>query len=114
MNVFVEKNIAKSLFAISGVVKEFSGVRVLDNINLDVHSGEILGVLGENGAGKSTLLKIISGIYTPTSGNLLFNGEKVDISSPVSRTCASAPSSGSFRPTSLGSFGAAMIVPELS
>lgn len=83
MNVSVEKNMEKSLFAISGIFKEFSGVRVLDNINLDIRSGEILGILGENGAGKSTLLKIISGIYTPTSGDLLLNGEKVDIPSPM-------------------------------
>ncbi|MFT2112345.1 sugar ABC transporter ATP-binding protein [Marinomonas sp. 2405UD68-3] len=66
---------------IKGIVKEFSGVRVLHKITLDIFSGEVLGVLGENGAGKSTLLKIISGIYTKTSGSIKIDGEEVVIQS---------------------------------
>ncbi|MCZ2720153.1 sugar ABC transporter ATP-binding protein [Marinomonas sp. 15G1-11] len=66
---------------IRGIVKEFSGVRVLHKITLDIFAGEVLGVLGENGAGKSTLLKIISGIYTRTSGSIKIDGEDVDIQS---------------------------------
>ncbi len=66
---------------IRGIVKEFSGVRVLHKITLDIFSGEVLGVLGENGAGKSTLLKIISGIYTKTSGSIKIDGEEVSIHS---------------------------------
>ncbi|WP_191602696.1 sugar ABC transporter ATP-binding protein [Marinomonas algicola] len=66
---------------IRSIVKEFSGVRVLHKITLDIFSGEVLGVLGENGAGKSTLLKIISGIYTRTSGSIKIDGEDADIQS---------------------------------
>ena len=64
---------------IKGIIKEFSGVRVLHNITLDIYPGEVLGILGENGAGKSTLLKIISGIYRKTHGNIIVDGKSVDV-----------------------------------
>jgi len=71
------------VLAASGIVKEFSGVRVLDDINLEVHSGEVFGIIGENGAGKSTLIKIFSGIYQATSGELFLEGQKVEVKSPI-------------------------------
>lgn len=64
--------------------KEFSSVPVLTNINIEIVRGEILGIIGENGAGKSTLMKIFSGIYTPTSGAIQFEGKKVAIPDPLS------------------------------
>ncbi|NLQ16219.1 sugar ABC transporter ATP-binding protein [Marinomonas sp. M1K-6] len=69
------------IMQIRSIVKEFSGVRVLHKITLDIFAGEVLGVLGENGAGKSTLLKIISGIYTKTSGSIKIDGNEVLIRS---------------------------------
>jgi ribose transport system ATP-binding protein len=69
------------IMQIRGIVKEFSGVRVLHKITLDIYAGEVLGVLGENGAGKSTLLKIISGIYTKTSGSIKVDGDEVLVQS---------------------------------
>ncbi|GAB3481710.1 sugar ABC transporter ATP-binding protein [Marinomonas epiphytica] len=69
------------IMQINNVVKEFSGVRVLHKITLDIYQSEVLGVLGENGAGKSTLLKIISGIYRKTSGSIKVDGEEVQIES---------------------------------
>jgi ribose transport system ATP-binding protein len=72
-----------SLLKIEHMTKEFSGVRVLNDINMDVTSGEVFGILGENGAGKSTLLKIICGIYTQTSGGIHINGEKASITNPM-------------------------------
>ena len=83
MNASVVHKKAQPLLSTEGVIKEFSGVRVLDNINIDIQPGEIFGILGENGAGKSTLLKIISGIYTPSFGSLALNGEKVTINTPM-------------------------------
>ncbi len=62
-----------------GITKEFSSVRVLDNISIGIRVGEILGLIGENGAGKSTFIKILSGIYTPTSGEIDFEGRKTEI-----------------------------------
>jgi len=64
--------------------KEFSSVPVLKEINIEILRGEILGIIGENGAGKSTLMKIFSGIYTPTSGEIQFEGKKVAIPDPLS------------------------------
>ncbi len=63
------------------ISKEFSGVRVLNNINVEIFTGEVFGIIGENGAGKSTFVKIISGAYTPTEGEIYFNGKKVEIES---------------------------------
>lgn len=60
------------------VSKSFGEVQALENINFQLGQNEIVGLLGDNGAGKSTLIKIITGFYQPTSGEILFNGQKVD------------------------------------
>jgi len=71
------------LLRTEGIAKEFSSVRVLHGITVDIRSGEILGIIGENGAGKSTLIKILSGIYTPTEGRIILDGKEVAIRSPA-------------------------------
>ncbi len=63
--------------------KQFSGVVVLDSVDVKIIPGTILGVIGENGAGKSTFMKIISGIYESTAGELLVNGSPVLIKNPT-------------------------------
>jgi simple sugar transport system ATP-binding protein len=60
------------------VSKSFGEVQALENINFQLGRNEVVGLLGDNGAGKSTLIKIITGYYQPTSGEILFNGQKVD------------------------------------
>jgi simple sugar transport system ATP-binding protein len=60
------------------VSKSFGEVHALENINFRLGRNEIVGLLGDNGAGKSTLIKIMTGYYRPTSGEILFNGVKVD------------------------------------
>ena len=73
---------AAPVLAITNLTKEFSGVRVLDSVSVDIRPGEIFAIIGENGAGKSTLLKIVSGIYTPTSGEVRVAGRLVEEYNP--------------------------------
>ena len=61
---------------------QFGGVKAVDNVTVDLYPGEVVGLLGHNGAGKSTLIKILSGAYQANSGDILINGEKVEIRSP--------------------------------
>lgn len=64
------------------ITKKFGDFTANNSINLDVKKGEIHALLGENGAGKSTLMNILYGLYTPTEGEIIINGEKKDIKNP--------------------------------
>ena len=64
------------------ITVEFPGVLANDHISIDCKKGEVLGLLGENGAGKTTLMNVLYGLYPPTSGKILLNGEEVQITSP--------------------------------
>jgi simple sugar transport system ATP-binding protein len=71
---------------LKNVSKSFGEVQALENINFQLGRNEVVGLLGDNGAGKSTLIKIITGYYQPTSGEIYFNGKKVDeLSVPKAR-----------------------------
>lgn len=61
--------------------KEFDGKKVLKDVNLKVPRGKIIGLLGKNGMGKSTLIKLVNDLLTPTSGEVLINGENPGVSS---------------------------------
>ena len=65
------------------IYKHFDGVHALSGVKLSVKTGEIHALLGENGAGKSTLVKVITGIYTPDSGEILRNGQAVEFGQPM-------------------------------
>lgn len=65
------------------IVKRYGGVHALKGVNFDVHRGRVTTLFGENGAGKSTLMKILSGVETPTSGELELDGEVVEFTSTV-------------------------------
>lgn len=62
--------------------KYFGNVKALSGVNFHVDRGEIVGLLGDNGAGKSTLIKTLTGVYTPTKGQIYFEEKPVSISSP--------------------------------
>ncbi|WP_027896457.1 sulfate/molybdate ABC transporter ATP-binding protein [Zestomonas thermotolerans] len=62
---------------IRNVSKQFNTFKALDNINLDIQSGELVALLGPSGCGKTTLLRIIAGLETPDSGSIVFHGEDV-------------------------------------
>jgi ribose transport system ATP-binding protein len=65
-----------------GVGKTFPGVRALDNVNLDISSGEIVALVGENGAGKSTLVKILAGVHEPDDGSIEIDGHRTRLHHP--------------------------------
>lgn len=73
----------KSLLTVSGLRKHFGSARALDGVDLDIRVGEVHCVLGQNGAGKSTLIKTLSGAHQPDSGTITWNGEKVEIPTPL-------------------------------
>ncbi|GAA4892014.1 sugar ABC transporter ATP-binding protein [Streptomonospora salina] len=67
----------------SGIVKEFPGVRALDGAGLRLDPGEVHALLGENGAGKSTLIKILTGVHRPDGGSISVQGAPADIAGPL-------------------------------
>ena len=69
------------LLECKNLCKSFDNKKILDNINLKIPKGKIIGLLGKNGAGKSTLIKLINDLLTPSSGEILFNGEKIGVNS---------------------------------
>lgn len=70
-----------NLLEIKNLSKKFEGKYVLDNINITIKKGKIIGLLGKNGAGKTTLFKIINDLVVPTSGEVLFKNEKIGVNS---------------------------------
>ena len=71
-----------ALLEMRGIVKDFPGVRALDHVSLTVQAGTVHALMGENGAGKSTLMKCLFGIYGKDAGEILFEGKRVEFSSP--------------------------------
>ncbi|MBC7870016.1 MAG: ABC transporter ATP-binding protein [Chitinophagaceae bacterium] len=71
-----------AVLEVRGLTKRFPGVLANDHINLTLHKGEVLGLLGENGAGKSTLMNLIYGLYSPDEGEILINNKPVHIKDP--------------------------------
>jgi len=65
-----------------GLVKTFGRVIGLDGVDLDLHRGEVLAVIGDNGAGKSTLIKVLTGAYVPDAGEIRMDGEPVHFKRP--------------------------------
>lgn len=77
------------ILEMKSIEKDFSGVKVLDNVNIKIRRNEIHALCGENGAGKSTLMKIISGVYTRKefAGELIYNGKKVNFNGIKDSEC---------------------------
>lgn len=73
---------SRTLLEARNISKYFGAITALHGVNFHVDEGEVLGVVGDNGAGKSTLMKILSGLYTPSEGELVFQGESVRFAGP--------------------------------
>lgn len=73
---------SKNLLEMRGIEKQFNRNLVLKKSNFSLHKGEVHALMGGNGAGKSTLMKILTGVYTADAGDILLDGQKVDIADP--------------------------------
>lgn len=73
----------ETLLEVKNIVKRFGGLTAVDNVNMKILPGEVVGILGDNGAGKSTLIKVISGVYHAEAGQIFFEGQKIKISNPM-------------------------------
>jgi branched-chain amino acid transport system ATP-binding protein len=65
------------ILQVNGISKNFGGLQALLKVSFDLPQGQILGLIGPNGAGKTTLFNVINGVYPPTAGEIIFNGEEV-------------------------------------
>ncbi len=72
-----------SILQLNNISKSFGAIKALDDVSLELHSGEVLGLMGDNGAGKSTLIKIIAGNFKPSSGTILFESQKQEFNRPM-------------------------------
>ena len=70
------------ILEIKSVSKRFGGVQALDNVSINLSEGEVLALAGDNGAGKSKLIKIVSGVYHPDNGDIIFNNENIQLDNP--------------------------------
>lgn len=75
----------KKIIELKGISKEFDGEKVLDDINLDIMDKEFVTLLGPSGCGKTTTLRIIGGFVTPDSGDVIFDGQKINDLPPYKR-----------------------------
>jgi ribose transport system ATP-binding protein len=71
-----------ALLQMTGIDKEFPGVRALGGVDLDVRAGEVHCLLGQNGAGKSTLIKVLAAVHQPDEGTIVWDGETISFGSP--------------------------------
>lgn len=70
------------VLAVQGLVKDYPGVRALDQVSLDLFAGQVVGLVGKNGAGKSSLIKVLAGVVKADAGKVLLDGDGVDLHSP--------------------------------
>lgn len=86
------------MLRVSNISAGYGRVTILENVSIEVGQGEVVTIIGSNGAGKTTLLRAISGLITPSTGEIVFDGQRVDHRSPadiVGRSLIMVPEAGS-------------------
>ncbi|OGP96735.1 MAG: ABC transporter ATP-binding protein [Deltaproteobacteria bacterium RBG_16_47_11] len=71
-----------ALLEIKGLTKNFGGLRAVDSLDIRIEEGEILGIIGPNGAGKTTVFNLITGVFSPDEGRIVFEGHEITGLSP--------------------------------
>jgi branched-chain amino acid transport system permease protein len=77
ISTVANKNTGAELLKVDSVLMQFGGLKALNNVDLSIKRGTIHGLIGPNGSGKSTMMNVLTGIYVPTAGNVLYAGESV-------------------------------------
>jgi len=77
ISAVANQNKGAELLQVDSVLMQFGGLKALNNVSLSIKRGTIHGLIGPNGSGKSTMMNVLTGIYMPTSGNVLFSGQSV-------------------------------------
>lgn len=75
-----------TLLKLDNITKKFGGLTAVDKFSLEINSGEVIGIVGPNGSGKTTIFNLISGLYCPDEGRLIFNGQDISCFPPYKRT----------------------------
>lgn len=82
----METSKAKPLLEVQNLGIRFGGLKAVSDFNIDIHRGELMGLIGPNGAGKTTIFNLLTGVYAPTEGQIIFNGEKISGLAPYKVT----------------------------
>ncbi|RDW15771.1 high-affinity branched-chain amino acid ABC transporter ATP-binding protein LivG [Oceanobacillus arenosus] len=77
---------ARPILHVSQVGINFGGLKAVDGFNLKLYPGGLIGLIGPNGAGKTTVFNLLTGVYTPTEGDIVFNGERINGLAPYKVT----------------------------
>ena len=77
ISTVANQNTGAELLKVDSVLMQFGGLKALNNVDLSIKRGTIHGLIGPNGSGKSTMMNVLTGIYVPTAGNVLYSGESV-------------------------------------
>ena len=77
-----------AVLEVQAVSKRFAGVVALADVSLELHAGEVHALVGENGAGKSTLIKVLTGVYQPDQGRIIYRGSPVTFARPLDAQAA--------------------------
>ena len=77
---------SEPLLRVKDVGIQFGGLKAVSNFNMEINQGELIGLIGPNGAGKTTSFNLLTGVYTPTEGDILFKGERINGMAPYQVT----------------------------